>query len=689
IPDIFNDTNFSPPFNNEDSDSTININPCLSYSNQIDDDIVVNTDLPMFTEHNHEDTSSLSLFENDNNPSNIDASSYQHTLHRGFEYQVFRNDKDSNNPSITRRKSFHYSSSGTYESRKAINQNSHRIRGTTKMNCKWYCTFTLSKTAHQVKCTTLKDKHNHEVISAQVFDIIARYRRLSEEMIQDIKFFLDCKVAPMTQLEMLKKKYPQHVFHKQDVYNTIYKLRKDNDERLDSVSFLDILFEKMAQDPCWKVFIRHSGSERRLSGVFWMSPSQQELYQHFSDIVLNDNTCKTNKYNMYLSVFMIKDNYGKFRNVANALVEDELSSTYVWILQCLKKATDNIVSKSFWTDAEPGLINAVSQVQTSTSLVRLSIRVEFIIKTFPEYERYMSKKLYANRSSWARAYTPFQFNAGIQSTQSIESFNNIIKKSLNSASTLCKLEEAIDKRHEQEIRYCKLVDIKVQYITVGLPYISSQFFSAVDNVLVNFLTPLILSLQRFQISQSFTYEGQREHMISENLCLDTIDDNFIEDVVDEPQATLKAILDQVLENSLSLTAIESSIDTTIQVNLNLQSLRNFQGSNYGTSVQKITSQRNRFGVAFLTAKIAINVALETRSDNELFQILKDFISAKHLIGQTNDPHVTKIRGAPSKKKIKRMIEMPKKNVRQEITNQINNTQKNCADETGLRPQRKC
>ncbi|CAG8762125.1 26005_t:CDS:1 [Dentiscutata erythropus] len=316
IPDIFNDTNFSPPFNNEDSDSIIDINPCLSYSNQIDNDIVVNTDLPTFTEHNNnhllfskygdnlmplfedEDTSSL-LFGNDNNLSNIDAFSYQHNLHvenefddwlsvdrfiynycleRGFGYQVFRNDKDSNDPSITRRKSFRCLSSGTYEPQKAIDQNSHRIRGTTKTNCGWYCTFTLSKTAYLVKYTTLKDKHNHEVNSAQVFDIIARYRRFSKEMIQDIKFFLDCKVAPMTQLEMLKKKYPQHVFHKQDVYNTIYKLRKDDDERLDSVSFLDILFEKMSQDPCWKVFIRHSGSERRLSGVFWMSPSQQELY---------------------------------------------------------------------------------------------------------------------------------------------------------------------------------------------------------------------------------------------------------------------------------------------------------------------------------------------------------------------------------------------------------------------------
>jgi hypothetical protein len=44
---------------------------------------------------------------------------------------------------------------------------------------------------------------------------------------------------------------------------------------------------------------------------------------------------------------MIKDNYRRFRNVANALIEDELSSTYTWILQCLVKATDNIIPKSF------------------------------------------------------------------------------------------------------------------------------------------------------------------------------------------------------------------------------------------------------------------------------------------------------------------------------------------------------
>src|ERR1051325_3185600 len=76
---------------------------------------------------------------------------HQYCLERGFGYQVFRNDKDQNDSSIIRRKSFRCSSSGTYEARKGIDQNLHRQRNTNKCNCEWHCNFTFPKTAHQIK----------------------------------------------------------------------------------------------------------------------------------------------------------------------------------------------------------------------------------------------------------------------------------------------------------------------------------------------------------------------------------------------------------------------------------------------------------------------------------------------------------------------------------------------------------
>jgi len=48
------------------------------------------------------------------------------------------------------------------------------------------------------------------------------------------------------------------------------------------------------------------------------------------------------------------------------LVEDELASTHTLILQFLMKATNNIVPKAFWTDSEPGLINAATHVFSMT-----------------------------------------------------------------------------------------------------------------------------------------------------------------------------------------------------------------------------------------------------------------------------------------------------------------------------------
>ena len=46
----------------------------------------------------------------------------------------------------------------------------------------------------------------------------------------------------------------------------------------------------------------------------------------------NDNTCKTNKYSLPLSVFIIIDSDQWSRIVATAVVCDESVSTYEWIL---------------------------------------------------------------------------------------------------------------------------------------------------------------------------------------------------------------------------------------------------------------------------------------------------------------------------------------------------------------------
>ncbi|KAF0550261.1 protein far1-related sequence 5-like [Gigaspora margarita] len=53
-------------------------------------------------------------------------------------------------------------------------------------------------------------------------------------------------------------------------------------------------------------------------------------------------------------------------------------------------------------------------------------------------------------------------------------------------------------------------------------------------------------------------------------------------------------LDQALKNLPSLIAIESLVNTANEINLALQTSRNFQNTNYQASIQQIAPQRNRF-----------------------------------------------------------------------------------------------
>ncbi|CAB4390282.1 unnamed protein product [Rhizophagus irregularis] len=405
------------------------------------------------------------------------------------------------------------------------------------------------------------------------------------------------------------------------------------------------------------------------------------------------------------------------------------------------------------------------------------------MSTFPESCSYMTKVLYSNRSSWAKLYLPFQFNAGIQSTQSVESFNSIIKKAVNSTSSLCDVEKAINKRHDDESQY------------------SSQFFSNIDAILNHFLTPFVLFWQRFQISQLLTYEGQLVLSFDNVLESDTVDNYFIEDVVDEPQIILQFFLNGIdsiniietwrirrvgglskrenlvilldngshlctcmesvtkgiicrhfwrvmlysgiakfhisiilnrwykdsiltnlegnVKNLPILTAIESndnSSSSSYQINFTLQNMRHFQGLDDNKNIhQQNTSQRNQFGIAFSMAKTAVNIALETNSDCELIQLMKEFIASKRersievgdddnleeingieraaqnaniislqkdLIDQITDPNVTKIQGAPSKRRLKSVLELSKRRIpMREVTeindNQITRVQRKC------------
>src|SRR6266542_5098099 len=97
------------------------------------------------------------------------------------------------------------------------------------------------------------------------------------------------------------------------------------------------------------------------------SQQRNELWPKFRDVIIHDNTAKTNHYEMALSLFVGIDNNYKTRVLAQALTKYETQADYSWILRCTLEATDNLPPIILFTDSDPRMIAAIQVIYSETS----------------------------------------------------------------------------------------------------------------------------------------------------------------------------------------------------------------------------------------------------------------------------------------------------------------------------------
>ena len=89
---------------------------------------------------------------------------------------------------------------------------------------------------------------------------------------------------------------------------------------------------------------------------------QQNLYLKHHDVVLTDNTAQTNKYWMSLCLFVGVDAHRRSRLIAQALMSDETSSSYIWVLKNLLEAVNNLQPLTIYSDCDTGLGPAIETI---------------------------------------------------------------------------------------------------------------------------------------------------------------------------------------------------------------------------------------------------------------------------------------------------------------------------------------
>ena len=165
---------------------------------------------------------------------------------------------------------------------------------------------------------------------------------------------------------MLQLLFPDQIFLTQDLSNAIQKIKREKQiAGSDASQLLKFLLNQQKEEPMMFVQPLINVDSNRLCGIFWLTANQIILWSRYSDVVLHDNTSRTNKYNYPLSLFVIVDNDGKSRLGAQAFLSDETQESYEWVLQQTLDATGYEL-KVILTDMDPAMDAACKIVYKNT-----------------------------------------------------------------------------------------------------------------------------------------------------------------------------------------------------------------------------------------------------------------------------------------------------------------------------------
>ncbi|CAB5191174.1 unnamed protein product [Rhizophagus irregularis] len=291
----------------------------------------------------------------------------------------------------------------------------------------------------------------------------------TKPMLDDIEWMcIYGHLKPLSIKRMLKAKYNRKIYN-QDLYKVIYKHRKNNPQLGNNdVSQLFVYLETLKEkDPRWIIYKDWDHETNTLTRIFWMSPEQLETWHHYSDVILNDNTAKTNRQNLPLR---LKSKLGE--------LFDQFKKDFY---ECRNSLVEEIFEQK-WSD---------------------------LLVKYPNTASYLERSLYPSKKSWACAFNNNIFTIDIQTTSRCESVNATFKRLLfNSNSTLIDIFHAVQERLEEEEDNNDYINWKSSLPCNQSSTIASNAFTNIIDELKLFVTPQIQKVHYSEMEMAFNYDAR-------------------------------------------------------------------------------------------------------------------------------------------------------------------------------------
>ncbi|CAB4410724.1 unnamed protein product [Rhizophagus irregularis] len=222
---------------------------------------------------------------------------------QGFENKKVRTEKDKDGQ--IRKRRFDCEHSGKYKPKKIAIIENQRNSTSKKTECGFRVNFSYTRAKGFISITNYVESHNGHDLNPKFVDFYSKYRKMTDEMMKQIRLFTKCNLDMAQQRSMLKELFPNRTILAQDLSNTIQRVKYEyaNTEN-DVVRLLEWLITKKEEDSRVQSTQRVEGYNSVIKRVVNGNTTLWQLAQYLNERI---------------SIEMQKIEYQEFKD-SNALV---------------------------------------------------------------------------------------------------------------------------------------------------------------------------------------------------------------------------------------------------------------------------------------------------------------------------------------------------------------------------------
>jgi len=141
---------------------------------------------------------------------------------KGFCFRKRRCETDPIDNTVVRKRTFECSHARVNKSVRAILEEDRRDRSSEMIGCPWHINMAFPKTAKGVRINSIIGEHNHS-LNPLVMEISPKFRRLTNEMLEKIKFWtIQGKMGIPTQYNLLVASFPDKIINSEKRFKQRY-----------------------------------------------------------------------------------------------------------------------------------------------------------------------------------------------------------------------------------------------------------------------------------------------------------------------------------------------------------------------------------------------------------------------------------------------------------------------------------